>query len=59
MNVHTENITYHQRLDRCNQMMEMRLRTWDVELSQRAGEMRFSMYAREYGPQVEGSTQFK
>ena len=30
--------------DRCNQVMDMRLKQMDVELAQRHGEMEFSLY---------------
>ena len=59
MHVHAENPIWYQRVNRCNQNIVMRLSIWDVKLSQRKGEMKFSLYVREDKPLVEGVTQFQ
>ena len=56
MQVHTAKMIRHQRTDKCNRDTEMRLWRWDMEMAQRAGEMKFSMYDREDYPLVEGVT---
>ena len=43
----------------CNQATEIRLRKRDVEISQREGDMEFSLYDMEYEPLIEGVTKFK
>ena len=52
--MHADNLIQHQRTDRCNRAMDMRLQIGDVELDQRSGEMKFSLYDRYYDPLVEG-----
>ena len=47
-------LIWHQRTDRRNQETDMRLWRQDVDLSQRAGDMKFSLHVREEYPLVEG-----
>ena len=53
MQIHVERMILHHRTDRCNRTMEMRLQRRDVEISQREGDMKFSLYVREYYPLTE------
>ena len=42
----------------CNWATDMILRGWDVELVQRAGDMKFSLYGRQDDSLLEGVTYF-
>ena len=59
MHMHMARLSRHHRTYRCSRVIEMRLRRFDVEISQRSGEMKFEYYDREYDPLIEGLTQFK
>ena len=43
----------------CNQAKEMRLKLHDVELSNRLGDIDFSLYGWEYSPLVEDESKFQ
>ena len=58
MNVNAAKMIRNKMTDRCNQATEMRLQRQGVELTQRAGEIKLSLYNREEDPLVEGVTQF-
>ena len=59
MHMHMARFSRHHRTYRCSRVIEMRLRRFDVEISQRSGEMKFKLNDREYDPLIEGLTQFK
>ena len=50
--MHAEKLIWHQKTDKCDRSTEMLLWRRDVEISQRAGEMNFRLYNREYDPLV-------
>ena len=59
MHMHAEKLIFHQRTDRCKRATEMRRQRHDVELVQRAGEMKFSIYGRDDKPLIEGMKKFQ
>ena len=42
----------HQKTDRCNQATEIRMQRRNAEISQRAGDTKFSLYDRDDDPLV-------
>ena len=59
MHMHAKRMIRKQRIDRFNQAPEMRMQRRDVEISQRSGEMKFTLYDRGDYTLIEGVTQFK
>ena len=49
----------HRRTSRCKKVMEMFLRCRDEEMSDRCGEIEFSLYGKEGDRLVKGVVQFK
>ena len=50
---------HHSQTDMCNRATEMQLQRKDVEISQRSGDIEFSLYVREWDSLVEGVEQLK
>ena len=59
MHIPAEKLIWHQSTDRCNRSTDMRLQKRKVEVSQKTGEMYFSMYDQEDEPLMEGLAQFQ
>ena len=52
MYMHAESLIMHQKTDRCNQATEIRMQRRNAEISQRAGDTKFSLYDRDDDPLV-------
>ena len=54
IHMHMVKMIRNQRTDRCNWVMEIWMQRHNMEISQRAGEMKFSLCDREGNPLLEG-----
>ena len=52
IHMHAKNMIRHQRASRCTWVTDMRLRRRDLDIAERAGEMKFSVYYKEDDPLV-------